>query len=168
VHSLIARVPEWDRINAALYFDVMQLLPGNNLVKPDRMGMACSIEARNPFLDYRMVEFAFKMPGHLKVQGGELKYLLKRAVEPSIGHELAFRAKRMFTVPIGEWFRGALASFCRDTLLRPDAAFRELFRSRHVAQLLEAHVSGRSNYTRELRALIALELWAKEFEVSIL
>jgi asparagine synthetase B (glutamine-hydrolysing) len=60
----------WDRLNQALYID-MQLLPsGNNLVKLDRMGMTVSLEARTPFLDYRMMEFAFRMPGHFKLRDG--------------------------------------------------------------------------------------------------
>jgi asparagine synthetase B (glutamine-hydrolysing) len=72
----------WDRLNQALYIDMQLLLSGNNLVKPDRMGMAVSLEARTPFLDYRMMEFAFRMPGHFKLREGVAKYLFKKAVAP--------------------------------------------------------------------------------------
>lgn len=71
-------VAHQDRINQALYLDMQLLLSGNNLVKPDRMGMAVSLEARTPFLDYRMMEFAFRMPGSLKLRDGITKYLYKK------------------------------------------------------------------------------------------
>ncbi len=98
-------VPHQDRINQALFLDMQLLLSGNNLVKPDRMGMAVSLEARTPFLDYRMMEFAFRMPGELKLKDGETKYLYKKAVKGLIGVDLAYRKKQMFTVPVGDWFR---------------------------------------------------------------
>ena len=82
-----------DRINQALYIDARFLLPGNNLVKPDRMGMAVSIEARTPFLDYRMMELAFRMPGSLKLAHGETKYIYKKAVRPLIGDGLTVLTK---------------------------------------------------------------------------
>jgi asparagine synthase (glutamine-hydrolysing) len=76
--DIMAQVPHQDRINQALFLDMQLLLSGNNLVKPDRMGMAESLEARTPFLDYRMMEFAFRMPGTLKLRDGVTKYLYKR------------------------------------------------------------------------------------------
>jgi asparagine synthase (glutamine-hydrolysing) len=152
-----------DRINRALYLDTMLLLSGNNLVKPDRMGMAVSIEARTPFLDYRMIELAFRIPGPLKLRGRETKSIYKRAVEPMLGRELTHRPKQMFTVPVGEWFKGPLAPFLRSTLLAPRTAARGLFLPEVVGRLIEDHVAGRANHTRILRALVALELWFRTF-----
>jgi asparagine synthase (glutamine-hydrolysing) len=94
-----------DPVNRMLISDVATLLPANNLVKPDRMGMANSLEVRSPFLDYRLCEFAFKIPGHLKLARNETKSILKKAVEPIIGEKLTKRPKQMFTVPIGEWMK---------------------------------------------------------------
>lgn len=148
-----------DRINRALYLDTMLLLSGNNLVKPDRMGMAVSIEARTPFLDYRMIELAFRMPGALKLQGRTTKKIYKAAVEPMLGAEVVHRPKQMFTVPVGEWFKGPLAPFLRSTLLSPRTRERGLFRPERVEAMIEAHVAGTANHTRILRALIALEIW---------
>ena len=152
-----------DRINQALYIDMMLLLPGNNLVKPDRMGMAVSLENRAPFLDYRMMELAFSMPGNLKLCNGVTKYIYKKAVSPLIGQELAYRKKQMFTVPIGEWFKTDLADMCRDLLLSVRAVERGMFNYEHVRQLLENHCSGIDNNTREIRALMAIEIWFREF-----
>lgn len=152
-----------DRLNQALAIDALWLLPGNNLVKPDRMGMAVSLEARTPFLDVRMVELALAMPGALKLQGGESKWIFKRAVEPLIGRELAYRRKQMFTVPVGDWFKAHLAPLVREWLLGARTRARGLFEPAAVETLVEQHISGAANHTRELRLLIAIEIWARIF-----
>lgn len=153
-----AHVPQQDRINQALYLDMQLLLSGNNLVKPDRMGMAVSIEARTPFLDYRMMEFAFRMPGELKLKDGVTKYLYKKAVAPLIGDELAYRKKQMFTVPVGDWFRGRLKAYCRGHI-ESLAQKSDLFEANELRRLLDDHISQRHNNTRELRSLIAIDHW---------
>jgi asparagine synthase (glutamine-hydrolysing) len=139
------------------------LLPGNNLTKPDRMGMAASLEARTPYLDYRMVEFAMTIPGNLKLRNGETKYILKRALRRILGDDVLGRRKQMFTVPIGEWMRKDLANLTRAVLLGERARSRGWFDHRHVADLVKEHISGAKNFTRELRALLAIELWARIF-----
>jgi asparagine synthase (glutamine-hydrolysing) len=163
VRRTLASASHMDRINQALYFDTVQLLPGNNLVKPDRMGMAVSLEARDPFLDPRLVELAFHMPGELKLRGGETKYLYKRAVAPLLGEALTHRRKQMFTVPIGEWFRGELRGFCQQALLGDASGIPRYFRRETVTRLLDEHCAGTANRTREIRALISLELWRRIF-----
>lgn len=156
----------FDRVTQALYIDTMQLLPGNNLVKPDRMGMACSIEARTPFLDYRMVDLAFRMPGEFKLRDDTTKYLYRKSVAPLIGQQLAYRAKQMFTVPIGEWFRTDLYPLCRELLVTSPTLVAQLFDVPAIAALVDAHRDGKANYTREIRALLALEIWARAFGVT--
>ncbi len=154
----------FDRVNQMLFLDMMLLLPGNNLVKPDRMGMSVSLEARTPFLDWRMMEFAFRAPGDTKLKDGDKKHWFKRAVEPLIGADLAHRKKQMFTVPIGEWFRGPRKQWLHDLLFAPSALGAQLFEPTTVRKLFDDHASGAANHTRELRALAALELWAQQFE----
>ena len=154
----------FDRVNQMLFLDMMLLLPGNNLVKPDRMGMSVSLEARTPFLDWRMMEFAFRASGDTKLKDGDKKHWFKRAVEPLIGADLAHRKKQMFTVPIGEWFRGPRKAWLADLLFAPTALGAQLFNADTVRKLFDDHVSGAANHTRELRALAALELWAQQFE----
>ncbi|ROZ63667.1 asparagine synthase (glutamine-hydrolyzing) [Ramlibacter sp. WS9] len=148
----------FDRLNQALYLDMQLLLSGNNLVKPDRMGMAVSIEARTPFLDWRMMEFAFRSRGATKMQGGDKKHWYKKAVAPLIGQDLAYRKKQMFTVPVGEWFRSTSHEWLKQTLHGSDL-LRRLFRTEAIDAMLSAHRAGTANYTRELRALAALALW---------
>ena len=150
----------FDRINQALYLDMQLLLSGNNLVKPDRMGMAVSIEARTPFLDWRMMEFAFRSRGSTKLSGGDKKHWYKKAAAALIGDDLAYRKKQMFTVPIGEWFRHESQAWLRETLQGSDL-LRDTFNAPVIGAMLEQHVSGAANFTRELRALAALALWEK-------
>lgn len=166
VGPLFDATGHFDRITQAMYIDTMQLLPGNNLVKPDRMGMACSIEARTPFLDYRMVELAFRMPGKLKLCDGITKYLYKKAVTSLIGRELAYRSKQMFTVPIGEWFRQDLYSMCRELLVASPTLVSEMFDIPALAVMIDDHRAGKVNYTREIRAILALEIWARAFKIG--
>jgi asparagine synthase (glutamine-hydrolysing) len=161
--SEIRRAPHQDPINQVMFAETGTLLPGNNLVKPDRMAMANSLEVRSPFLDYRMAEFAFRVPGALKLHGGETKWIYKKAVEPLLGAELTWRKKQMFTVPVGEWFRQALAGYCRDVLLSGSLEGRKIVDIVMVEQMITAHIAGTANYTRQLRALISLEIWYRLF-----
>ncbi len=152
----------FDRINQALYLDMQLLLSGNNLVKPDRMGMAVSIEARTPFLDWRMMEFAFRSRGATKLSAqGDKKHWFKRAAVPLIGEDLAYRKKQMFTVPIGDWFKGELHGWLRQTL-RSSEVMAHLFEPAVITRLLDEHRDGDGNHTRELRALAALALWHRD------
>ncbi len=152
----------FDRINQALYLDMQLLLSGNNLVKPDRMGMAVSIEARTPFLDWRMMEFAFRSTGRTKLApDGDKKHWYKRAVTPLIGQDLAYRKKQMFTVPVGEWFRHESHAWLRQSL-QASPLVQALFDPAQVAGLLDRHRDGAANHTRELRALVAMALWEQD------
>ena len=152
----------FDRINQALVLDMQLLLSGNNLVKPDRMGMAVSIEARTPFLDWRMMEFAFRSRGATKLSAqGDKKHWFKRAAVPLIGEDLAYRNKQMFTVPIGDWFKGELHGWLRQRLGASEL-IAQLFETAVVTRLLDQHRDGSGNFTRELRALAALALWHRD------
>jgi len=166
VDSFTAAAQPWfteaqhfDRINQALYLDMQLLLSGNNLVKPDRMGMGVSIEARTPFLDWRVMEFAFRSRGATKLSvSGDKKHWFKPAVAPLIGEDLACRRKQMFTVPVGEWFRKESYAWLEQTLQGSELIAR-LFQPQRVRGLLQRHHDGNTNHTRELRALVALAIW---------
>jgi asparagine synthase (glutamine-hydrolysing) len=150
----------FDRLNQALYLDMQLLLCGNNLVKPDRMGMAVSLEARTPFLDWRVMEFAFRSRGATKLSaGGDTKHWFKRAAVPLIGEALAGRRKQMFTVPVGDWFRGERHAWLSQTLAGSEL-LGQLFEPAVIGGMLARHRDGSANFTRELRALAALALWS--------
>ncbi len=152
-----------DTVNRMLWMDMKWLLPGNNLVKPDRMGMAVGLEARVPFLDNRVIALALAMPGRFKLKDGVTKSILKKAMRGHLSHGILHRPKQMFTVPIGEWFKTHLAPMLRDMLLSERAVARGLFDRAALAAMVEEHVTGDRNHTRALRALVALELWYRIF-----
>jgi asparagine synthase (glutamine-hydrolysing) len=163
VADIFDRTSHLDRINQALLVDMLLLLPGNNLVKPDRMGMASSIEARTPLLDYRMMELAFRMPGTVKLKDGVTKYIFKKAVVGLIGEELAYRKKQMFTVPIGEWFKTSLSETVYEYLLSSTSMCHAYFDSAYIRELIESHMKNIENNTRQIRALLAVEIWCRTF-----
>lgn len=164
VRDIEKRYSKLDPINKALLVDTFLLLPGNNLVKPDRMGMAASLEARSPFLDYRIVELAFRLHGSLKLSSTETKLSLKRVVSPLIGDDLAYRKKQMFTVPVGQWFKTDRKDYCSKHLR--SLAERGMVHRESVSRIFDQHISGEVNRTRELRALVALDHWCDQFNVS--
>lgn len=159
----IRKTGHQDPINRVLIAETEVLLPGNNLVKSDRMSMANSLEIRSPFLDYRMAEFSMQVPGWMKLENNETKAIYKHAVRELLGDELTYRKKRMFTVPIGEWFRKNLQGYCQDILLSGRLEARGLFDMHFVRQMLHQHANEQHNYTRQIRSLIAIELWHRIF-----
>lgn len=161
--NALKKVEHFDEINKMLYLEMRFLLSGNNLVKPDRMAMAESLETRAPFLDYRMMEFAFQTPGEYKLYEGNKKHLLKKAVAPLIGDNLAYRKKQMFTMPIGEWFKKTLFTYCEDLLLNENSKLLDYVNKEEVGRILECHMKEEENNTREIRALISFELWLRNF-----
>lgn len=158
-----AQCAHLDVVNRMLWMDMKWLLPGNNLVKPDRMGMAVGLEARVPFLDNRVIDLAMAMPGRFKLKDGVTKSILKEAMGGHLSRTILHRPKQMFTVPIGEWFKTHLAPMLREMLLGERAQSRGLFDQAAVGVMIEEHISSAVNHTRALRALVALEMWHRLF-----
>ena len=152
-----------DPINQALALDTRMLLPGNNLVKPDKMAMAVSLEPRAPYLDYRMVDLAFRIPGSMKLRDGVTKSILKKACESILPEKIIYRKKQMFTVPIGEWFKRELSPFVNEVLLSERSLDRKMFQPERVREMINDHQNEKVNHTRAIRALLALELWQRTF-----
>jgi asparagine synthase (glutamine-hydrolysing) len=147
-----------------LYLDTRHWLPANLLLRGDRMTMGNSLELRCPFLDWRLAEFAAaRIPRRLKVRGLEGKVILKRLAEELLPREVVHRRKWGFKVPVGEWFRGPLAPVLRATLLGERAMARGWFEPAEVKRLVDAHISGRTNYEKQLWNLFQLELWQLMF-----
>ena len=94
-----------DYLKNMIYFDIKYWLPDDLLMKVDKMTMGNSLEAREPFLDYRLVEFAFNIPSRYKIKNGEEKYIFKKAIDNILPREIVGRKKHGFNVPIKQWFR---------------------------------------------------------------
>jgi asparagine synthase (glutamine-hydrolysing) len=146
-------------VEEMLYLDTRHWLPANLLLRGDRMTMAHSLELRCPFLDYRLVEFGARLPLGLKLRGGAGKWLVRRIAAKRLPPEIVARRKWGFKVPLDEWFRGPLQGLLRETLLAPRALARGYFREAGLRALIDAHVSGRINYEKQLWILFQLELW---------
>lgn len=150
-------------VDATLLTDTMTYLPNDLLVKMDIASMAVSLEARSPFLDHHLMEFAASLPQKYKLRGLTTKYLLKRVLKGLVPTENLTRSKMGFGVPIGHWFRGVMQSFLRETLLSDKASSRGLFKPEAVRGLLDQHVSHKQDHSHRLWSLLMLELWFDRF-----
>jgi asparagine synthase (glutamine-hydrolysing) len=150
-------------VDAALLTDIMTYLPNDLLVKVDIATMANSLEARSPFLDHHVIEFAASLPEKYKLRGLTTKYLLKRMLRQLLPAENLDRRKMGFGVPIGHWFRGQLQPFLRETLLAEVSLQRGLFRPETIKRLVELHTRGERDYSHQLWTLLMLELWFQRF-----
>jgi asparagine synthase (glutamine-hydrolysing) len=150
-------------VDAALLTDIMTYLPNDLLVKVDIATMANSLEARSPFLDHHVIEFAASLPEKYKLRGLTTKYLLKRVLKKLLPAENLGRRKMGFGVPIGHWFRGKLQPFLRETILSETALKRGLFKPDAVRSLVELHARSERDYSHQLWTLLMLELWFQRF-----
>ena len=149
-----------DEVNRRLRVDLRTSLADEMLTKVDRMTMAAGLEARVPFLDRRLVEWALSVPGRHKVAGGVGKRVLRAALAPVLP-DAARRPKHGFDPPLGAWLRGPLRELMLDALSPSALGARGFFRAKAVERLLRAHLDGRGDYSRKLFTLMALELWTR-------
>lgn len=151
------RAPARDALDRAQYADIQHWLPGDILTKVDRTSMAVSLEAREPLLDYRLVQFAATLPPELRIKAGQGKWLMKKALEPYLPREILYRPKMGFVTPVSAWFRKALAeeaaALSRSQLL----ASTGWFDLGVVEKLAADHKSGRAEHGRTLWQLLMLE-----------
>jgi asparagine synthase (glutamine-hydrolysing) len=152
-----------DRLDALLATDVRSYLPYDLLVKMDIATMAASLEARSPFLDHKVMEFAARLPGRYKLHGTTLKYLLKKVARKLLPAENLDRRKMGFGIPVGDWMRGELRALLDDVLLSPRALARGYFRPEAVQQLVKENGKGPHDRSPQLWTLLWLELWHREF-----
>ncbi len=129
------------------------------LVKTDRASMAHSLEARVPFLDPVVTNFAFMLPAKHKVRGLSKKVLLRKAAEPLLPREIVHGRKRGFSIPAAAWLRGELGPFARATLSPETLRRQGFFRPEPVGRLLDEHVAGAQDWSRQLWGLLAFTLW---------
>jgi asparagine synthase (glutamine-hydrolysing) len=150
-------------LDAILALDVRSYLPFDLLVKMDIASMACSLEARSPLLDHKVMEFAARLPAGHKLHGTTLKYLLKKVAGRLLPGEVLHRRKMGFGVPVGDWMRGELRGLVEDMLLSSQTRLRTYFQSGPLHQLVEEHLGRRQDHSHRLWALLCLELWHREF-----
>jgi asparagine synthase (glutamine-hydrolysing) len=149
-HELLTRLQD---VDFGLY------LVDDLLTKTDRASMAWSLEARVPFMDTVVSNFAFSLPVRHKVRGFSKKRLLRKAVEPLLPSEVVHGRKRGFSIPAAAWLRGELEPFARETLSTENLTRQGFFRPAAVHRVLDDHVSGREDLSRQLWGLLSFTLW---------
>jgi len=149
-HELLTRLQD---------VDLGSYLVDDLLVKTDRASMAWSLEARVPFLDTVVANFAFSLPASQRVRRLEKKRLLRRALEPLLPHDVVHGRKRGFSIPAAAWLRGELEPFARETLSPETLRRQGILRPAAAQRVLDEHVAGRSDRSRQLWGLLALTLW---------
>jgi asparagine synthase (glutamine-hydrolysing) len=153
----MAAAPAADALGRAQYADLKIWLPGDILTKVDRTSMAVSLEAREPLLDHRLVQFAATLPPQLRLKGGEGKYLLKKSLEGRLPDNILYRRKMGFVTPVSAWLRGPLAGEAAGIAQGSALAGLGWFDASNIARLAEDHRRGVSDHGRLLWQLLMLE-----------
>lgn len=159
----------FDQCNSSSYLekimhvDMRLWLPDDLLTKVDRATMAYSLEARVPYLDHNFVEFVAQLDPALKQNGKTTKYLLKKLAEKYLPHEIIYRPKQGFVMPLTQWLDGALKPRMEHALSAGGLGKRGLFREGALQRVLREHRTGRSNHAGRLWALTVLELWFAKY-----
>lgn len=160
---LQSEVSHLDPLSQMLYIDTRVFLPDDLLMVNDKTSMANSIEARVPYLDYRLVEFIETLPPDLKLKGFQRKYLHKKAIEKWLPKSWIYKKKKGFENPIDQWLRVKMSSLLKDCLLSESASVNQYFNRNYVKTLIALHEKGRENYLRHIYLLISFELWHRQF-----
>jgi asparagine synthase (glutamine-hydrolysing) len=151
--------PGSDFLTQMTYLELKLRLPELLLMRVDKITMATSVEARVPFLDHHLVEYALGLPRSLKVEGTSGKHILKRALEEILPHDLLYERKRGFGAPVREWFREGLGGWFDEHLMNSTMRRRNLLDYEFVSRMLAEHQSRKKDWGFHLWALLNLSLW---------
>lgn len=156
--------PRLQGLNRYLALDTETYLPGDLLLKVDRMSMATALEVRSPLLDYRVQEFAARLPDRMKLRGRTTKWALKElARRRGLPDDLVHRRKQGFGVPVGAWMRSELRPWVEDLLLSEASLGRGYFEPDGVRRLVREHLEGTADHTYRVWNLAVLELWHRRW-----
>jgi asparagine synthase (glutamine-hydrolysing) len=146
-------------LNRFLYTDTKVSLADDILVKVDRMSMAHSLEVRVPLLDHRIVEYMFRFPGHVKMPGLKLKHFLRETMRDILPQQILHRRKGGFNVPIAVWLRHELKPLVMEYLSPTRIRHNGVFNPETVSRLVIDHMASRTDYSRNIWALLVFNLW---------
>jgi asparagine synthase (glutamine-hydrolysing) len=148
-----------DLLRKMIYLEFKNRLPELLLMRVDKMAMATSVEARVPFLDFRLVEYSFKIDSKIKIKNNTTKYILKKAVEGIIPNEIIYRKKQGFAAPMNYWLRNKLSDFTKNYLLNSRIHKLDLFNKEFIKFLIESPLSNRYDFVQNTWNLLNLFMW---------
>jgi len=154
-----AERPGLSNLQKFTYLELKIRLPELLLMRVDKVTMSTSVEARVPYLDHKLVEFAMNLPPHLRIRGNQLKYIMKQAARGVVPEDIIQRKKQGFWVPIKEWFMGELGEYATETLLDSGLKSRGFFNTAFIENMIRQHKAGRDDYMYQLWPLFNLALW---------
>jgi asparagine synthase (glutamine-hydrolysing) len=153
-------------IERMMALDLIGYLPDDILVKVDRAAMAVSLETRVPYLDHRVVEFAWRLPFGLKIRNGETKWILRQLLYRHVPRNLIERPKMGFGVPIDSWLRGPLRGWAEELLDERRLRDEGIFRPEPIRAVWQAHLSGRINEQYRLWVILMFQSWLEATRAS--
>jgi asparagine synthase (glutamine-hydrolysing) len=150
-----------DALAQGQYVDLKTYLVDDIMTKVDRMSMAVSLEAREPLLDYRIVEFALNLPPEMRLNGGTTKAILRQVMANRLPQAVLNKPKEGFSIPVKHWLKGPLKPMMLD-LLSPDSLRRRgYFQPKQVARWIDEHLNDRANHSHRLWSLMVFEQWQR-------
>ena len=155
-----------DQLSRVQYADLKTYLAGDILTKVDRASMAHSLEVRVPLLDHPFLEWTARIPSSLKLRAGEGKYVFKKALEPQLPHDILYRAKMGFAVPLASWFRGPLRDRVRTALTGRALAETGMFDMGRLNLLVDQHQSGLNDHSAVLWSLLMFESFLRQVHLA--
>ena len=158
-------------VGSAQYCDMMSYLPGDILVKVDRMSMANSLEVRSPLLDYRIAELAFSIPTAMKIaepllDGSKNKFILKELACRYLGRDYVYRPKEGFGIPVTRWLREDKSSYLRDSLMTNSSPVYDHLNKRMIQGMVTAHMDGFRDFGAKIWNILMLDAWLRQISNS--
>jgi asparagine synthase (glutamine-hydrolysing) len=153
-------------LDKMMYFDLKTSLPEQLLMLTDKMTMAVSLEARVPYLDHRVVEFAARLPASAKVKGMKLRHVQKQAFRGHLPDYVYKQPKKGFGAPVGVWLRNELREVVDDLLGTRRLAEQGIFNPGRVARLVEDHFERRADHTDQLLSLVVFQIWFRAYGLA--
>lgn len=157
-----AKAPSDHPLSLIQYLDLKTYLVGDIHTKVDRASMANSLEVRAPLLDHQLIEWVTGLDPNLKLNGQQGKYILKKAMEPYLPHDVLYRNKMGFAVPLEEWFRGPLKQRVKDSLLSDTLSDTGMFNMDFIKQIVSQHQSGMRDYSPAIWSLLMFESFQRQ------
>lgn len=152
-----------ETLDVGLFTDLYLYLPDDLLTLTDRVSMAHSLEVRVPFIDHELVEFAARMPAHLKVRGLQKKFLFRKAIAPWVPKEHLHRRKQGFSIPLAAWLKGPLKPMLSDLVESRESRESPWLNYSAVCKLVEEHLAGKQNHEVRLWAIICFSEWERQY-----